>query len=65
VILDAIMTALANGDRVELRGFGSFDLCYRKPRVGRNPLTGDTVQVPAKYVPHFKPGKEMRDRLNV
>ncbi len=62
-ILDAIGQSLARGDRVEIRGFGSFDLNYRPARTGRNPKTGDKVQVSAKYVPHFKSGKEMRERI--
>lgn len=62
-ILDAIGTALAQGDRVEIRGFGSFGLNYRPPRTGRNPKSGESVSVPAKYVPHFKAGKEMRERV--
>ena len=56
--------ALAAGDRIEIRGFGSFCLHYRAPRVGRNPKTGDSVDLAAKYVPHFKPGKELRDQVN-
>ena len=55
---------LAAGDRIEIRGFGSFSLHYRAPRVGRNPKTGEAVDLPGKYVPHFKPGKELRDRVN-
>ena len=62
-ILDAIGNSLAHGDRVEIRGFGSFSLNYRSPRKGRNPKSGDPVSVPAKYVPHFKAGKEMRERV--
>jgi len=62
-ILDAIGDSLARGDRVEIRGFGSFSLNYRPPRKGRNPKSGDPVSVPAKYVPHFKAGKEMRERV--
>ena len=62
-ILDAIGDSLAKGDRVEVRGFGSFSLNYRPPRTGRNPKSGDPVSVPAKYVPHFKAGKEMRERV--
>lgn len=65
VILDAISQSLANGDRVEIRGFGSFDLNYRPPRTGRNPKSGEKVDVPAKYVPHFKAGKELRERVEV
>ena len=63
-ILDAIGQSLARGDRVEIRGFGSFDLNHRPARTGRNPKTGEKVQVPAKYVPHFKSGKEMRERID-
>ena len=63
VILDAIGDSLARGDRVEVRGFGSFSLNYRPPRTGRNPKSGESVLVPAKYVPHFKAGKEMRERV--
>jgi integration host factor subunit beta len=63
-IFGAISEALAGGDRVELRGFGSFSTKRREPRVGRNPKTGESVQVPAKVVPHFKPGKELRERVD-
>ena len=63
-ILDAISAALVKGDRVEIRGFGSFGLNYRPPRVGRNPKSGEKVLVPAKYTPHFKAGKEMRERVD-
>ena len=62
-ILDAIGDSLAKGGRIEIRGFGSFSLNYRPPRTGRNPKSGDQVSVPAKYVPHFKAGKEMRERV--
>ncbi len=62
-ILDAIGGALARGDRVEIRGFGSFSLNYRPTRTGRNPKSGELVNVPGKYVPHFKVGKEMRERV--
>ena len=55
--------ALANGERIEVRGFGSFSLHYRPPRTGRNPKTGDTVALAGKHVPHFKPGKELRERV--
>ena len=65
MVLDAMSDALARGDRIEIRGFGSFALNYRPPRVGRNPKSGDKVQVPEKYVPHFKPGKEMRERVDI
>ena len=64
MILDAMIDALAKADRIEIRGFGSFSLNYRPPRTGRNPKTGDKVQVPAKYVPHFKAGKELRERVD-
>lgn len=64
VILDAMASTLARGGRIEIRGFGSFALNYRPPRTGRNPKTGDKVQVPAKYVPHFKAGKELRERVD-
>ena len=64
VILDALTDSLAQGDRIEIRGFGSFTLNYRPPRLGRNPKSGEKVQVPAKYVPHFKPGKELRERVD-
>ncbi len=60
-ILDAIGKTMANGDRVEIRGFGSFTLNYRPTRTARNPKTGESVQTTAKHVPHFKPGKEMRE----
>lgn len=62
-ILDALSEALAKGNRIEIRGFGSFTLNYRPPRNGRNPKTGETVPVPAKRVPHFTPGKELRERV--
>jgi integration host factor subunit beta len=61
-ILDAMCDNLIDGKRVEVRGFGSFDLNYRPPRIGRNPKSGAIVEVLAKYVPHFKPGKELRER---
>ena len=63
-ILDEITDALARGDRVELRGFGAFSVKNRPPRMGRNPRTGDRVQVEEKWVPFFKTGKELRERLN-
>jgi integration host factor subunit beta len=62
---DEVAASLAEGGRVELRGFGAFSTRQREARKGRNPRTGDTVQVPEKRVPYFKPGKEMRARLNV
>jgi len=63
-VFDTITEALENGDRVELRGFGAFSLRERKARVGRNPRTGESVQVDAKTIPFFKMGKGMRERLN-
>lgn len=63
-MLEHMASTLSSGDRIEIRGFGSFSLHYRPPRVGRNPKTGDSVDLTAKYVPHFKPGKEMRERVN-
>jgi integration host factor subunit beta len=63
-LLDLMTSSLADGDRIEIRGFGSFSLHYRAPRVGRNPKTGETVQLEGKSVPHFKPGKELRERVN-
>ncbi len=64
VILDTMSSTLAHGGRIEIRGFGSFALNYRPPRMGRNPKSGEKVQVPAKYVPHFKAGKELRERVD-
>ncbi|MHA7817670.1 MAG: integration host factor subunit beta [Pseudohaliea sp.] len=64
-ILEHMSQSLASGGRIEIRGFGSFSLHYREPRRGRNPKTGDTVQLAGKYVPHFKPGKELRERVNL
>ena len=63
-MIEQISLALASGERIEIRGFGSFSLHYRAPRIGRNPKTGESVGLPGKYVPHFKPGKELRDRVN-
>ncbi|MCP4182845.1 MAG: integration host factor subunit beta [Hyphomicrobiales bacterium] len=63
-ILNEITEALANGNRVELRGFGAFSVKNRKPRIGRNPRTGESVEVGEKWVPFFKTGKELRQRLN-
>ncbi|RMG28011.1 MAG: integration host factor subunit beta [Gammaproteobacteria bacterium] len=63
-LLEQMSQALATGGRIEIRGFGSFSLHYRPPRMGRNPKTGEPVALPAKYVPHFKPGKELRERVN-
>ncbi len=63
-IFEEITNALADGDRVELRGFGAFSVKERGARLGRNPRTGDAVDVPAKYIPYFKTGKQLRQRLN-
>lgn len=63
-LIEMMSSALSMGERIEIRGFGSFSLHYRPPRVGRNPKSGDKVELPGKYVPHFKPGKELRDRAN-
>jgi len=63
-IFDEITTALANGDRVELRGFGAFSVKERGSRVGRNPRTGEAVNVAAKHIPYFKTGKQLREKLN-
>jgi integration host factor subunit beta len=64
MMLDSMTRALTENQRIEIRGFGSFCLHYRAPRMGRNPKTGTTVKLPGKYVPHFKPGKELRERVN-
>lgn len=64
-VLEQMSNALAAGERIEIRGFGSFSLHFRPPRIGRNPKTGDSVALPGKHVPHFKPGKELRDRVNL
>ena len=63
-IFDAVIGALKAGDKIEIRGFGSFRIRQRKPRIGRNPKTGAKVEVPAKRVPYFKPSKELRDLVN-
>lgn len=63
-VLEQMSLSLSTGERIEIRGFGSFSLHYRPPRMGRNPKTGDSVALPGKYVPHFKPGKELRERVN-
>lgn len=63
-VLEYMSSVLAEGGRIEIRGFGSFSLHYRVPRIGRNPKTGTPVALSGKYVPHFKPGKELRDRVN-
>ena len=63
-IIEQMSSALANGDRIEIRGFGSFSLHHRAPRMGRNPKTGEAVALPGKHVPHFKPGKTLRERVD-
>lgn len=63
-VLEHMVERLANGDRIEIRGFGSFSLHFRPGRIGRNPKTGSPVALPAKHVPHFKPGKELRERVD-
>ena len=63
-LLDCIVLSLSQGNRVEVRGFGSFSLHHRKPRIGRNPKTGVSVSLLSKYTPHFKPGRELRERVN-
>lgn len=63
-LLEKMSQTLANGGRIEIRGFGSFSLHFRPPRMGRNPKTGDSVALSGKYVPHFKPGKELREKVN-
>lgn len=64
IMLDAMADSLSRGERIEIRGFGSFDLNFRPARIGRNPKSGEKVQVPAKYVPHFKAGKKMRELID-
>ena len=63
-IINCMTQALSTGERIELRGFGSFSLRYRKPRVGRNPKSGMTVNINERYVPHFKPGKNLKNKVN-
>ncbi len=63
ILLEQLSQTLADGERIEIRGFGSFSLHYREPRAGRNPKTGEPVQLSGKYVPHFKPGKALRERV--
>src|SRR5690348_7704400 len=63
-IFESVIQALKTGDKIEIRGFGSFRIRQRKPRIGRNPKTGAKVEVPAKRVPYFKPSKELRDLVN-
>ena len=64
-IIEKMSDRLSSGERIEIRGFGSFCLHYRAPRMGRNPKTGEKVSLRAKHVPHFKPGKELRERVNM
>ena len=63
-IIDSLGNTLSNGGRVEIRGFGSFSLNHRQARLGRNPKTGEKVNVPEKFVPHFKPGKELKIKVD-
>ena len=63
-LLEYMAQSLTDGDRIEIRGFGSFSLHFRAPRTGRNPKTGESVELEGKYVPYFKPGKELRERVN-
>ena len=63
-ILEQMSQSLSSGDRIEIRGYGSFSLHFRPPRTGRNPKTGEAVTLAGKYVPHFKPGKELRERVD-
>lgn len=65
LLLDSVSASLAERDRIEIRGFGSFAVHERPARIGRNPKTGESVSIPEKYVPHFKPGKELRERVNL
>jgi len=64
VILEHMSATLSEGERIEIRGFGSFALHFRRSRMARNPKSGEPVSLPAKYVPHFKPGKELRERVD-
>jgi len=64
-VIEYMSQVLSEGERIEIRGFGSFSLHYRVPRIGRNPKTGTPVALSGKHVPHFKPGKELRDRVNI
>ena len=63
-MIEQMSHALSSGERIEIRGFGSFSLHFRPPRIGRNPKSGENVTLTEKYVPHFKPGKELRERVN-
>lgn len=65
LMIEELSQTLAQGERIEIRGFGSFSLHFRAPRIGRNPKTGESVGLAGKYVPHFKPGKDLRDRVNL
>ncbi len=62
-VIDLMIQSLKKGERIEIRGFGSFSLRYRKPRVGRNPKSGQSVSIDERYVPHFKPGKNLKERV--
>ena len=62
-IIESMVNSLKKGERIEIRGFGSFSLRYRKPRVGRNPKSGQSVNIEERYVPHFKPGKNLKERV--
>ncbi len=64
IIMEQMAITLSSGGRIEIRGFGSFDVHYRSPRIGRNPKSGKAVSVPAKFFPHFKPGKGLREGVN-
>jgi len=63
-VINCMTKALSTGERIEIRGFGSFSLRYRKPRIGRNPKSGISVKINERYVPHFKPGKNLKKRVN-
>ena len=63
-LLELMSNSLSSGDRIKIRGFGSFSLHFRPPRMGRNPKTGEAVALSGKFVPHFKPGKDLRERVN-
>ena len=62
-LINILSDSLSSGERVEIRGFGSFNLQYHEPRIGRNPRTGESVKIPGKHVPHFKPSKELKKRV--
>ena len=64
-IIESMVNSLRKGERIEIRGFGSFSLRYRKPRVGRNPKSGQSVNIEERYVPHFKPGKNLKERVKL